>query len=84
MEKVLIMGVKIGDRVNSSKKVQEILTQYGCSIKTRLGIHSAGNECARAGLIILELVGDTSSWEKLKKELLEVVGVEVKDMDFDL
>lgn len=84
MEKILIMGVKIGDRVNSSKKVQEILTQYGCSIKTRLGIHGAGSECARAGLIILELVGDSSNWDKLKMELLDVVGVEVKDMDFDL
>ena len=81
MEKISIMGIKIGDRVNNSKVVQEILTEYGCSIKTRLGLHEVGNDgCSRAGLIILELVGYSKEWvrqtilgclEKIKVEIVQ-------------
>lgn len=85
MEKISIMGIKIGDRVNNSKNVQEILTEYGCSIKTRLGLHEAGSDgCSRAGLIILELVGESSKWNELKSKLEKLNGVEVQDMKFDL
>lgn len=85
MEKVSIMGIKIGDRVNNSKAVQGILTEYGCTIKTRLGLHEVSKDgCARAGLIILELVGDMSNWEKLKNDLEKLDGVEVQEMKFDL
>ena len=85
MEKISIMGIKIGDRVNNSKVVQEILTEYGCSIKTRLGLHEVGNDgCSREGLIILELVGDSDKWNELKSRLEKLSGVEVQDMKFDL
>lgn len=85
MEKVMIMGIKIGDRKNISKEVQGILSEYGCSIKTRLGLHEVNKgECARAGLIILELVGDEDLWNKLKSQLLLVKGVEVQNMEFTL
>lgn len=85
MEKISIMGIKIGDRVNNSKAIQEILTNYGCSIKTRLGLHEvSSNDCSRAGLIILELVGDSGNWSRLTKELNNLDGVEVQDMKFDL
>lgn len=85
MEKVAVMGIKIGDRVNSSKEVQTILTEYGCIIKTRLGLHEAGKgECARAGLVILELVGDKSQWEELQNKLENIQGVEVQNMKFEL
>lgn len=85
MEKVSIMGIKIGDRVNNSKGVQEVLSNYGCSIKTRLGLHDvSGNDCARSGLIILELVGESSKWDELKAKLEELNGIEVQEMKFDL
>jgi len=85
MEKVMIMGIKIGDRVNNSKAVQGILSEYGCSIKTRLGLHEINKEgCARAGLVILELVGDENLWNKLQTELTGVKGVEVQKMEFIL
>ena len=85
MEKVSIMGIKIGDRINNSKGVQEVLSNYGCSIKTRLGLHDvSGNDCARSGLIILELVGESSKWDEIKAKLEELNGIEVQEMKFDL
>lgn len=85
MEKISIMGIKIGDRVNNSKAVQGILTEYGCAIKTRLGLHEVyKEECTREGLIILELVGDSSNWEKLRADLEKLEGVEVQEMKFEL
>ena len=47
-----IMLIKVGGREENAPKVQEILTDYGTIIETRLGLHqNDGNESK--GLIIL-------------------------------
>ncbi len=38
-----IMGIKLDNRTQTAIEFQQILTNYGCSIKTRLGLH----ECCR-------------------------------------
>ena len=85
MEEVRVMGISVSDRVEEASKLQEILTKYGCTIRTRLGLHQASKEsCSRNGLIILELVGDSSRWMELEDELKSIKGKKKKSMDFTL
>ncbi len=85
MEEVRVIGISISDRVEEAAKMQEILTKYGCTIRTRLGLHEASKEkCSRNGLVLLELVGESSEWSKLETELKSIKGIAVKSMDFTL
>lgn len=53
-----VILVKIDHRSTEATKVQGILTEFGCSIKVRLGLHEVSQEfCANDGLIILEVDG---------------------------
>jgi len=74
-----LLVVLIGSRVRKALPVQEILTRYGCIVKTRLGIHDAGrNGCSDTGLIILELISQGPRIKKLKKELDALPGVKAR------
>ena len=58
----LIFGVHLTDRATQVPQMQALLTQYGCNIKTRLGLHDvADNACSPRGLILLEMYGDLRS-----------------------
>ena len=82
-KEIWIMGIHITDRMQESQKVQDILTKYGCSIRTRLGLHEAKEGyCAPSGLMILELAGDISERQKLENDLLSLDHIEVKKMVF--
>ena len=83
MKEIWILGVHITDRLKEVSDVQAILTKFGCSIKTRLGLHEVKDDfCARSGLIILELTGSREEFVKLENELLKTDGLEVKKMVF--
>ena len=34
-----IIGIKVENRREEASKLQDILTEYGCVIKTRIGLH---------------------------------------------
>lgn len=77
-----ILGIRLDNRTQTAVEFQTVLTHYGCSIKTRLGLHEvANNTCAPNGLIILEVIDDSEA-DKLKGELLEIVGLEMQSMKF--
>lgn len=77
-----ILGVKIKNRAADAQEVQRILTDYGCSIKTRLGLHIASKtECAKDGLVILEII-DNEDAEQIKTALVKFSDVEVQEMKF--
>jgi len=83
MKEVRILGIMINDPTKGSDKIQGILTKYGCSIRTRLGLHDMDEELAReTGLILLELIGDMQECLRLENELLALEGVEVQKMVF--
>jgi hypothetical protein len=83
MKEIWILGVHITDRVKEVSDVQAVLTKFGCTIKTRLGLHEVKDDfCARSGLIILELTGSREEFYKLENELLKIDGLEVKKMVF--
>ena len=69
MAELLILSV--AKRKETAVKVQEILTDSECMVKTRLGIHSGDAACQDNGIIILEMA--PSSYEKIK-ELIQMLG----------
>ncbi|MDA3900531.1 MAG: hypothetical protein PF637_08430 [Spirochaetes bacterium] len=78
-----VIGVLITDRVKEAGSVQETLTKHGCIIRTRLGLHQAGNHCSPDGLLLLELAGDINEWDELENDLGVIEGVQVQTMTFD-
>jgi hypothetical protein len=78
-----ILGIYISDRMKEATQVQSILTKFGCSIKTRVGLHEVTDDyCATSGIMILELTGDIAECRKLENELLKLETTEVKKMVF--
>ncbi len=76
-----IMTLILNNRVKNAVQVQDVLTNSGCIIKTRLGLHDTGDDvCSNEGLIILQLKGTDEEVEKLEKELNAVEGVKAKNI----
>ena len=74
--------------VNMRKKeavtVQKILTEWGCLIKTRLGLHEGVLEnCSESGTIFLEVVGDSAKIEEMTRKLNLLKGVNARLIDME-
>lgn len=83
MEKHMIVGIHITDRIKKAGEVQKVFTKFGCCIKTRVGLHDVSeNYCATGGIILLELWGDPQAWKEMVGKLKKIKGVEVKQMVF--
>ncbi len=79
----IILGIHITDRLQHAGEVQKVFTEYGCNIKTRLGLHETNeNFCSPRGVVILELLGDAGVWQGMKAKLEAIEGIEVKEMIF--
>jgi hypothetical protein len=84
LEKHIILGVHVTDRIHHVSNVQELLTEYGCSIRTRLGLHeSEKGFCSPNGLLLLEMTDDQKSADDLTDKLNAIEGIEVKQIVFD-
>ena len=54
-----IIGILLENRIEEAVKFQEIITNYGCDIKTRIGLHNIGEyKCINNGIILLEVVSN--------------------------
>ena len=64
-----IMGILLENRIESAVKFQEIITECGCDIRTRIGLHPIGEyHCINNGIILLEVVKNINSvYDKLSK-----------------
>ena len=68
--------VVINKRKKEAVTVQKILTEWGCFIRTRLGIHEGVlDNCTEVGSIFLELVGEKEKLEELTRKLNLLSGV---------
>ena len=82
--KHVVFGVHVTDRLRRAGDVQEILTEFGDHIKTRLGLHHVDeNVCSPRGLILLEMHGDETQCQAMADRLAALDGVEVQKMVFD-
>lgn len=74
-----VLVIVVGKRRDMAVEIQKVLTDSGCIIKTRLGIHDGvGDSCSDEGLIILELVGTSQKKKQLAKDLDKLYGVKTK------
>jgi hypothetical protein len=81
--KHIIFGVHIDDRVHEVPDVQRLFTEYGCNIRTRIGLHHVDEDfCSPRGLIVLEMFGDEPRCHELASKLAGMEGVEVQKMVF--
>ena len=57
-----IMGIQIDNRIDEAVKFQEILTEHGCNIRTRIGLHPIGEyKCVNNGIVLLEVVNNVNT-----------------------
>jgi hypothetical protein len=79
-----IMAITIKKRNEEALQVQTILTEYGCSIQTRIGLHETYEGCSNLGVIILQLRCDDQTAKSLTEKLEAVDGVAVSQMDLKM
>ncbi len=84
MEKRCVIGIRIKNREENASELQKVLTECGCYIKTRLGLHDGdGQTCSPSGLILLEIVGDEKVYDQVEKKLKAVKNAQVQKMVFE-
>ena len=82
-EKHMIYGVHVTNRVRCVPAVQRVFTEFGCSIRTRLGLHDVHEDyCSPSGMILLEMTGPSGEIRKFERKLKSMAGVQVKKMIF--
>lgn len=77
-----IIGIKVSNRLENALTVQEILTNFGCAIKTRIGLHKEINgKCSTEGIILLEIINEESAI-LAANALCDIDGIEIQQMKF--
>lgn len=84
MEKTTVLGVLLSRRVNVAPRFQEIITEHGCIINTRIGLHHATrNSCPMGGVILLDLIGEDDQIQALEDDLKTLPEVQIQKMAFN-
>ena len=79
-----VIGIRMDNRVGNASAFQQVLTQNGCKIKARLGLHEVSEDlCATDGVIILQPYGEKKEIEQLVKELNVLDGITAKLIDLN-
>jgi len=74
-----VVLIKIDHRATEATRVQGILTEYGCNIKVRLGLHEVSKEfCANDGLVVLEVEGEAATIAQMLDKLNSIEYVNAK------
>jgi len=76
-----IIGIRLKNRNEAAIPVQNTLTEYGCYIKVRLGLHDIGDiSCSQDGLILLELIAENNIIDEFLEKLNSIHGTTAKKM----
>jgi hypothetical protein len=79
----IILLLHVSDRVRHAQQLQAVLTEHGCSIKTRLGLHEASaNTCSPNGIIVLETFGPSADVEEMETKLRAIEGLDCERVQF--
>jgi hypothetical protein len=80
-----VIGVLVTNRVENAAQIQKVLTECGCYIKTRVGLHEVTeNICPPTGLILLEVFGDDKAYAEVEGKLKQIKGLQqVQKMVFE-
>lgn len=79
----VILGVHITDRMKNAVEVQKVFSEYGCHIKTRVGLHDVSDRvCEPSGIVLLEFLGSREQAAEMAARLCAIEGVQVQTMVF--
>lgn len=79
-----VIGIRMDNRISHAAAFQQVLTENGCKIKARLGLHEVSEDlCATDGLIILQPYGEKAEIEQLVHEINALEGVKAKLIDLN-
>ena len=79
----IILGVHVTNRLKNALAVQKVFTEYGCNIRTRVGLHDVdANVCSPSGVVLIEFFGSDDEASAMMATLNEVEGVHVQKMVF--
>ncbi len=80
----IILGIHVTDRLEEARDVQAVFTEFGCNIKTRVGLHDVDESfCSPSGVVLIEFFGDEAQADAMAAKLNAVEGVHVQKMVFD-
>jgi len=81
-----IFGIHVPNRAKLATNVQTVLTEYGCNIRTRIGLHNVDKDsCATNGLLLLEMYGKETSFKEMMAKLKAIDnGIDVQQMIFHI
>jgi hypothetical protein len=79
----IILGIHITNRLKNAVDVQKVFTEYGCNIKTRIGLHDVDDRaCSPSGVVLIEFFGNQDEAGAMLDKLNVVEGVQVQKMVF--
>ncbi len=79
----IILGIHITDRLTEARDVQAVFTEFGCNIKTRVGLHDVdASFCSPSGIVLIEFFGDEAAATAMADKLNAIEGVHVQKMVF--
>lgn len=79
----IVLGIHVTDRLKNAVDVQKVFTEYGCNIKTRVGLHDVDADvCSPSGVVLIEFFGAGDEALAMMAKLNEVEGVIVQKMVF--
>ena len=79
----IILGIHVTNRLKNAADVQKVFTEYGCNIKTRVGLHDVdANVCSPSGVVLIEFFGSDDEATAMMAKLNAVEGVQVQKMVF--
>ena len=77
-----IFGVRLSKRMDNATAFQDILSKYGCIIKTRVGLHDIScGVCSPFGIIILEVINDEKMIDAMVMDFQALEGVKFNIME---
>ena len=77
-----IFGIRLSDRIKNSTELQNLLTEYGCIIKTRIGLHDTScGVCSPYGIILIETIKNEERISSMINDLQNLQGVKFNIME---
>ena len=79
-----IVGLRVNHRHANAAKLQTLLTEYGCDIRLRVGLHETnGDSCSDDGVILLQVCGDQEKVAQILAAFNALTGVSAKMLDLN-
>jgi len=79
-----LIGIRMDNRVGNALNFQKVLTENGCRIRARLGLHEVSDDaCSNDGLIVLQPCGEKEEIEQLVEDLNSLKGITAKLIDLN-